>query len=309
MDASSRSEKSTTGRALKVPAFLKSGLDLTARLSPSWAAGLAARLFMTPRRHKRPVREVALLERAQALPPDESGLAIWRWGSGPAVILAHGWEGRGAQLGAFVDPLVSAGFSVIAYDAPAHGASPGRTASLIDFRDALRQVAHRVGQVHAVIAHSFGAPATQMALDKDISAQCVVFIAPPSRFDGFEKFVDVFQLSEDVKDKMQRRLEESVGVRFADLDPISVAHRMITPLLVVHDSDDQEVSIDSGVAIASAWPGASLRETRGLGHRRILRDPTVVRTVVDFIGGFLPDRPALIDLERALDLDQWKPMI
>jgi pimeloyl-ACP methyl ester carboxylesterase len=288
---------------------LKASLDLTARLSPSWAAGLAARLFMTPRRHKRPVREVALLERAQALPLDESGIAIWRWGSGPTVILAHGWEGRGAQLGSFVDPLVSAGFSVVAFDAPAHGASPGRTASLIDFRDALRQVAHRVGPVHAVVAHSFGSPATEMALDKDLRARCVVFVAPPARFDGFEKFVQAFELSDGVQSEMKRRLEEQVGVRFSDLDPISMAHRMTTPLLVVHDSEDHEVSIDSGVAIASAWPGAVLRETRGLGHRRILRDAQVVRTVVDFIGGFIEERPALIELERAMGLDNWAPMI
>ncbi len=210
-------------------------------------------------------------------------------------------------MGSFVDPLVSAGFSVIAFDAPAHGASAGRTASLIDFRDALRRVADRVGPVHAVIAHSFGSPAAEMALDLDLAAQCVVFIAPPSRFDGFHKFVEAFELSSDVQDQMQRRLEEQVGVRFEDLDPIAIAHRMTTPLLVVHDSDDREVSIDSGVAIASSWPGAALRETRGLGHRRILRDPAVVRLVTDYVASFAPERPGIVELERALHLDDWAP--
>jgi hypothetical protein len=35
--------------------------------------------------------------------------------------------------------------------------------------------------------------------------------------------------------------------------------------------------------IAAAWPGARWLMTRGLGHRRILRDPATVQAVVDFI--------------------------
>jgi hypothetical protein len=33
--------------------------------------------------------------------------------------------------------------------------------------------------------------------------------------------------------------------------------------------------------------GAPLITTEGLGHRKVLRDPEVVRTVVEFLGGFV----------------------
>ena len=49
--------------------------------------------------------------------------------------------------------------------------------------------------------------------------------------------------------------------------------------LVVHDDDDQEVSITHAETLIAAWPHARLLRTHGLGHRRVLRDPAVVDAV------------------------------
>ena len=40
-----------------------------------------------------------------------------------------------------------------------------------------------------------------------------------------------------------------------------------------------------GERFSLAWNGARLLETRGLGHRRILEDRTVVDAAVDFLNG------------------------
>jgi hypothetical protein len=40
-------------------------------------------------------------------------LPVYSWGSGPTILLAHGWSGRGSQLGAFVEPLVEQGFRLV----------------------------------------------------------------------------------------------------------------------------------------------------------------------------------------------------
>ena len=96
------------------------------RLSPALAGRLAAKLFARPRRHARPARERELIARGtRVVLPD--GLHATAWGAGPTVLLVHGWEGRGAQLGALVDPLVAAGYRAVALDGPAHGDSPGVT--------------------------------------------------------------------------------------------------------------------------------------------------------------------------------------
>ena len=57
------------------------------------------------------------------------------------------------------------------------------------------------------------------------------------------------------------------------------------PVLLVHDRDDGGTSLEESEAIASSWPGALLHKTSGLGHRRILRDPAVIETVMHFLLG------------------------
>jgi pimeloyl-ACP methyl ester carboxylesterase len=51
---------------------------------------------------------------------------------------------------------------------------------------------------------------------------------------------------------------------------------------LVHCVDDAVVAPEQGRRLAQAWPGAVLLETRGLGHRNVLRDPATVQAVADF---------------------------
>jgi pimeloyl-ACP methyl ester carboxylesterase len=55
------------------------------------------------------------------------------------------------------------------------------------------------------------------------------------------------------------------------------------PTLVVHDRDDSINRFADGQAYAHAIRGAQLLPTRGIGHRRILKDAEVVGKVVIFL--------------------------
>ncbi len=55
--------------------------------------------------------------------------------------------------------------------------------------------------------------------------------------------------------------------------------------LLVHDIHDVEVPYTESVQLVHHTEGARLLSTRGLGHRRILRDPSVVEAVVSFVQG------------------------
>src|SRR5262249_35923574 len=121
-------ENSTIVRSSKPPRWLpivRPANRLLSALAPSAAVRLAERAFLTPPRSRRPDTELTLLSTARARPLFVGGrhIEVWLWGSGPTVLLVHGWGGRGAQLGAFVEPLVTRGFSVVTFDAPGHGAS------------------------------------------------------------------------------------------------------------------------------------------------------------------------------------------
>jgi hypothetical protein len=54
---------------------------------------------------------------------------------------------------------------------------------------------------------------------------------------------------------------------------------------VVHDEGDLEVPWQDGKTYAEAWPDSRLLTTRGLGHRRILREPEVMAAVAGFFSG------------------------
>lgn len=286
------------GAAALVFAARRVGLGLTSRLAPGLARRWATHLFCTPPRHPHPPVEQAWLARARTV--DVRGrhgrIAAWRWaapggadGEGaPRVLLMHGWGGRGTQLHAFIQPLLDAGFDVVALDAPAHGFSEHRYASMLHFAQAVRAVAGAVGGVQAVIAHSLGGAATSYALTQGwIAPAAVVTVAAPTDFDAYSRyFARQLNVSERVRDAMQRHLERRLGVAWKDLEGGALAARQVIPALIVHDRDDREVPFAAGERLAAHWSGARLLATEGLGHRRILRDPAVVGPAVDFVRAY-----------------------
>jgi pimeloyl-ACP methyl ester carboxylesterase len=246
----------------------------------------AEELFFTPgRRPLSPrVREFLSTGRRRDLRLEDTRIATWEWGAGPTVALVHGWEGVGGQLAAFAPPLVAAGFRVVTFDAPGHGAAGGRRSSLVHFARALRAVVGCSGEAQAVIAHSLGAAATTLAMAQGVSVRRAVFIgATAGPRDWTEQFVRRFGIADPVMARLRRRTEQKLGLRWEDLDVVPMARRRCEPLLVIHDRHDAEVPWSDGAAIAEAWPGAELVTTAGLGHRRILRDATVVARSAAFV--------------------------
>jgi pimeloyl-ACP methyl ester carboxylesterase len=198
--------------------------------------------------------------------------------------MLHGWGGRAAQWTSYVAPLVQRGFSVVAFDAPGHGASGRTLSSGVDFAHALEAVTDRVGGAHAVVAHSLGAAAVVIALRRRLRCQRIVFLGPASDPPAWAgPFADRLGISARILEGMRRRSERRLGLRWSDLSIVQHASAFETPLLVIHDRDDMEVPWTEGAAIATAWPGARLVTTTGLGHNRLLRDPAAVAEAVGFV--------------------------
>src|SRR3954463_327154 len=139
----------------------------SALLFPELAGAWAERMFLTPPRHGGVAAALGLLDaRSSFVEHKGRHIATWRWGSrdAPLVVLGHGWGGYAAQMRAFVFPLLSAGYQVVAYDQPAHGVSEGRLTGLPDFADVLTEIAWHYGGAQAFIGHSLGAAAAGLAL-------------------------------------------------------------------------------------------------------------------------------------------------
>jgi pimeloyl-ACP methyl ester carboxylesterase len=199
------------------------------------------------------------------------------------VLLVHGWEGRGAQLGAFVDPFVAAGYRVVALDGPAHGDSSGRTTTGPEFAQAIARTREEIGPLAAIVAHSFGGFTSLLAVSRGLLVDRLVVIGSPASVpEVLREFQELIALPERAMPPMVHSLEGRVGSSMESFDISTFADRISVPVLVVHDTDDREVPYVNGTRLSELF-GARLITTSGLGHRRILFAPDVVSSVVEFV--------------------------
>jgi len=288
--------KSTIDRSIpKAPGAVRAAVGLMSRLAPETTAGLAERIFLRPPRLPRPERERLWLESAQRVTFESFGdtLAGWSWGRGPVVLLVHGWGGRGSQMGAFAAPLVARGYRAVAFDAPGHGESAGRYSSLPEMAAAVAAVAREFLRVRSIVAHSAGAAAATAALADGLEIERCVYLAPPTDWAYFRRqFGDALGLTPRVAERMQRRIEKRFAMPWAKMNAARLARGIQdTELLVLHDIEDAIVPLAGGEELATAWPGARLEPTRGLGHQAILRDPAVVARAVEFLTAGRAEHP------------------
>jgi hypothetical protein len=148
------------------PWIVRAGFRVLSSAAPAIGERAAAWLFCRPFHSRTLPSEEAVLRSGEPFRLRAAGfdLAAWSWGDGPVVVLHHGWHGSAAHMAAFVRPLVGSGFRVVAYDAPAHGESPGRTSAAPELARALSAVAAALGGLHGVVAHSVGGAATMLAV-------------------------------------------------------------------------------------------------------------------------------------------------
>jgi pimeloyl-ACP methyl ester carboxylesterase len=258
---------------------------LGSRAWPALAARVAARLFARPLRVSRPESERVYWESARRFRLT-NGIAAYEWGAAPnpLILLVHGWNGRGTQLGAFAEPLVQAGFRVVALDGPAHGESPGTETDPAHFGEMLFRARAELAEVHAVIAHSFGAGASMLAASRGLDFRKMVLIAGPCAYERIlRNFCIRMGLAAEAEARLTEILRARTGIAPHDLNVGRLGAALGRPGLVVHDEDDPEVPFSEALAIQRAWPAAQLLRTQGLRHRRVLRDPEVVRRVVEFL--------------------------
>jgi pimeloyl-ACP methyl ester carboxylesterase len=258
-------------------------------LSPSLAARLALRMFLTPPRRQLDPSDAPIVAQAvrTLVPIGADAFTKWTWGEGaPVVVLLHGWGSHAARFGDFIAPLRAAGYMVVGIDAPAHGASPGRLSDLPRFRDSLAEVLRAHRPVHAVIGHSLGGAATLTVLaeTREFHPRKICLFGVPADMDYIlESFAMMLGLRTRALAKLRERFAQRFGRSARDISIAAAAAHVRIPVMVVHDEEDNVAPLAQGNALAAAIPGATLLLTKGLGHSGGLRDATTIERVVAFL--------------------------
>jgi pimeloyl-ACP methyl ester carboxylesterase len=261
------------------------GID---RVSPALAARITYALISSPPRYRANAAEVVLRASAQKwrLPFKDGWLQCYRWGEGPVCLFVHCWGGRGTQAQTMIRHLTLAGMSVVSFDHPAHGASSGKSAEMVRMSAAVAAVIRDTGPVETLIGHSLGVAAAAIALrDHELDVQRLVSISSLTHCLWFTEVIgDYLGISATTVARARLLVDRSYAqpVGWEQLSVVDMLASLAMPILLIHDCDDREIPFEHGMKISQAIPQAQFLATTGLGHRRVLKDQSVIDLVAQF---------------------------
>ncbi len=280
--------KSTNVRPVTLQAFAVM-IRAVGAVQPNLAARMMLKAFCTPRRLAAPAWAKGLEPEREFLTLQGEQIAVYRWSpslNGKKVLLAHGWNGCSQQLRSVVEPLRSRGYAVYAFDQAAHGSSSGTTSNLIHFARTLSAVRQHLGPVHAIIAHSLGAPAAAFAISQGLPVERLVMIAPPAHpIKIIGDFWRSLKIADALAQRMNGVIERTEGALLSQLDLSQLARHLAMPTLIIHDRMDREVPFNDGEEWSLNLSDAQLLATEGLGHNRLLAASVVTEAISRFMDG------------------------
>lgn len=276
-------------QGVKVPVWMRFTFKNIERLSPYVAMRIAAYVFSKPIKFKPPIHEQKATKHCSKefihIPKIDKNVLTYTWkNSGESVLLAHGWSGRGAQLYSIAKTLHELGYHVVAYDAPAHGSSSGKLTNVFEM---ISTIEHLNGfeKFDHFIGHSLGGMALlNYCSNPEINAKKIVTIGAGDKMRMiFDNYIKTVGLKLTTGALMTSFFEKKFKINIADYSSSTVVRKLNTPTLIIHDEDDADIDVLCASSIVKQHPNALLLKTKGLGHRKILRDEYVLNQIKSFI--------------------------
>jgi pimeloyl-ACP methyl ester carboxylesterase len=272
---------------------------------PGLWGGVAYRRFCTPHlsMHRRPDHDL-LVERARFHLRDARLMRVAtnvgdlqayvfdaeRPDRNASVLMVHGWTGEASFMSAFAEHFRRRSFRIVLFDCPAHGKSTGKRTSLIACAHAVREVAEALGPIHFVVAHSLGGLAALLAggggqpMPRPYPFVAFVLVSMPNQFSVVTaRFGTEQGLSPAAQLSYERRLERLAHCRIADFTGANLLAAAGRPALLLHARDDAEVPFENAEQMAEFGVSTELQAFDGLGHRKILYAPPVVRAATTYL--------------------------
>ena len=266
---------------------IKTGKLLQA-VHPKLAANFAEKLFTTPIKHHTPKRELEMLENSIIedvfIHKLNTTIKVYRYGNGSKkALLCHGWSGRGTQLVTIANALLKEDYTVISFDAPAHGKSEGKYTHMRQFIDCILQLSEQEGAFDFCVGHSLGGMALLNAINRGVKSKKLVTIGSANIIENIiTEFVKAIALKPKVANLLQQSLEQKFGETVHPYSSYIVAQGITIPVMVVHDKNDKDVPVRCAEEIRQNLKNGTVLITEKLGHRKILGDQDVIEKIIAF---------------------------
>ncbi len=258
------------------------------RISPVLAEKFARKLFITPIKHKIPKREFHMEAASQQsklfVPSINKEIVVYTYGnSNKKILLVHGWSGRGTQLVKIADAFLENGYATISFDAPAHGKSGTKTTLMLEFIESILEVEKQYGPFEFAVGHSLGGMSILNAVKKGLQIKKAVVIASGnSVINIVNTFTEKIGLPNKVAVLMKNNFEKKYHSEMESFSAYVVAKEVKIPVLVIHDNDDEDISVSEAYHLAENLSNKEILITNNLGHRKILGDLKVIEKIVEF---------------------------
>lgn len=276
-------------QSLKIPNLILLFSKIIASISPKLSVLFSAKLFTTPIKHRTPKRELEMekksIQKLIEIPAINKKVMTYKYGeSDKKILLSHGWSGRGTHLFKIADELLKAGFSTVSFDAPAHGKSPGKTTIMSEFVETILEIERQFGPFEAAVGHSLGGMSLLNATKKGLAINHLAIIGSGDVIqDILDDFIAKLELKPSTSSQLRLHFEKNYKVKMDDYSGYKSAIEITIPVLVIHDKNDTEVSVEAAIHIHKHLKNGELFLTEGLGHRKILGNSEVIEKVVRFI--------------------------
>ena len=274
--------------------YYKTKFKLLGLFLPKKAARSAFKLFCTPFSGK-PERVMPLIfEKAEQISIKIDGnltLRGWRWqpetdvATGKKILILHGFDSYSYRFEKYIRPLRNEGFTVMAFDAPGHGISDGKTINSLQYKNAILAIEKQFGTFYGIMAHSIGGLAASLASEHLPKLQKLVLIAPAVEITRpIDNFANMVSLPQRVRKRMYKLIIKIAKLPVSYFDARRAIEQVTVPTLWLHDEEDAICPYKDVLPIqALALPHVTFYITKGLGHSNIYRDPTTVKIIVDFM--------------------------
>lgn len=253
---------------------------------PSYFGTLGAQAFLRPRTNNSTRHWESEFDgfKRRDICVEGHRVPFWIKGTGPLVLLVHGWERDHFAMGGFVGPLLNAGYTVAALDLPAHGEGSGDSAPLPLLAKSIAEVAGGLNRPCAIVAHSIGAAMTALAMEAyGLKPDCVALISAPRTAKDYAMAQARRQgLSSHAVRQMTKLITETLG---EPLERYRVDRALVSldmPILLVHAKDDAIVPLTDAMENLQSSSARSLWLPSG-GHNRILGDRHMIDAVLEWI--------------------------
>jgi pimeloyl-ACP methyl ester carboxylesterase len=280
---------SKTKNNQEIPTSIIKTAQFLEKLSPKLASDFAIKLFTTPIKHKLPKREEPMEQNSKQtfvhIPNIDKKIRVFEYGSGSKkALLVHGWSGRGTQLVSIADALIKQGYTVISFDAPAHGKSEGKVSYMTMFIESILELERIYGGFEVAIGHSLGGMSVMNSLKRGLILQKAVIVGSGDIVhDIFEEFIFRLGLKPTIIERMKKKFEKRFNDKLTNYDVFEAAKNIEIPVFVIHDTQDQDVPVKCAYHIHKHLKNGKLLITEGLGHRKILGDKAVVQEIISFV--------------------------